>query len=96
MNGSQPSSTTPRLMQSRRSEGNPSSAQNLEQAVPLTTEFNTIQYNCGNANYKPARSFLDRLDPSRHHLAAVQEPYFNSAARTTYCPPGYTLCYQPA
>lgn len=25
---------------------------------------------------------------------AIQEPYFNEQARTTYCPPEYALCYQ--
>ena len=55
-----------------------------------------IQYNCGNANYRLAKSLFDQLDPERHHVIAVQEPYFNEQARTTYCPPGYNLCYQPS
>ena len=67
-----------------------------QKTEPLAAEINIIQYNCGNANYKLARSFFDQLDPTKHHLVAVQEPYHNKAARTTYCPPGYTLCYQPA
>lgn len=80
-------------MRIRRDEETPSSAQQTDK-TPLQ-ELQIIQYNCGNANYRMAKSLFDSLDPSRHHLIAVQEPFFNRAARTTYCPLGYTLCYLP-
>ena len=54
-----------------------------------------LQYNCRNANHRSARPFFDRLDPEKHHIVAVQEPYYTARTKSTYCPPGYYLAYRP-
>src|SRR6266568_2044438 len=54
-----------------------------------------IQYNCGNANYRLIRPLLDSLDPEKHHILAIQEPYSNAYTQSTYCPRGFQLLYEP-
>ena len=66
-----------------------------QQGYSHLTELCIMQYNCGGANYRLARSIFDRLHPEQHHIVAIQDPYLNAQARTTYCPPGYHLCYTP-
>ena len=66
-----------------------------QQGHSHSTELCIMQYNCGGANYRLARSVFDRLHPEQHHIVAIQEPYLNAQAQTTYCPPGYHLCYTP-
>jgi len=53
-----------------------------------------LQYNCGNSNQKATRPFFDAATPAEHHVIAVQEPGYNSASKTTYCPKGYARAYQ--
>ena len=71
-------------------------AKDYQQGHPHSTDLGIVQYNCGNANYRLARSVFDRLHPEKHYVIAIQEPYLNARARTTYCPPGYHLCYTAA
>src|SRR2546430_16914326 len=70
-------------------------AEDRQQDRPHSTELCVVQYNCGGANYRLARSVFDQLHPEQHHIIAVQQPYLNAWAQTTYCPAGYHLCYTP-
>src|SRR5450756_1082697 len=56
-------------------------------------DFGIIQFNCGNANYRSARPIFDAVSPANHPVLAIQEPYFNSHAKTTYCPRAFTLAH---
>ena len=61
----------------------------------MNCEITIIQYNCGNANHRNARPIFDAVSPIHHTVLAIQEPYFNEKTRTTYCPTGHTLAYDP-
>ena len=53
---------------------------------------NIIQYNCGNANGKSARPFLDSLEAEEYPIIAIQEPMITTRTGTrTYCPRNYRL-----
>lgn len=54
-----------------------------------------LQYNCGNSNHRKARHWFDAASPAEHQILAIQEPYFNRFTRTTYCPSGFALLYEP-
>src|SRR5438045_6953688 len=62
---------------------------------PQGSTMAILQYNGRNANHRSARPFFDRLDPEKHHIVAVQEPYYTARTKSTYCPPGYYLAYRP-
>jgi hypothetical protein len=55
--------------------------------------FGIIQFNCGNANYRSARPLFDAASPTEYPLLAIQEPFFNERAGSTYCPRTYTLIH---
>ena len=61
----------------------------------MNCEITIIQYNCGNANYQAARPIFDAASPASHTVLAIQEPCFSERTRTTYCPRGYDLAYDP-
>lgn len=42
-----------------------------------TPELTIIQYNVNKSKDRVQRSFLQSLDPHRHHIVAVQEPWIN-------------------
>src|SRR6266705_2303488 len=62
---------------------------------PGVHHLTIIQYNCGNANHRLARPLLNSLDPGKHHILAIQEPYYNTYTKSTYCPQGFQLLYDP-
>ena len=56
---------------------------------------NIIQYNCGNANGRSARPFLDSINPTRFPVVAIQEPMVMEGQQgTTYCPRNFRLSRQ--
>src|SRR5215471_4997125 len=55
---------------------------------------NIIQYNCGGANGRKARPFLDSLDPKEHPVIAIKEPMIPEKTKTIYCPRNYRLSRQ--
>lgn len=58
-------------------------------------ELTVLQYNCGNSNHRGSRHWFDAASQAEHQVLAIQEPYFNKRTRSTYCPPGFTLLYEP-
>jgi exonuclease III len=63
----------------------------IEETQSTTPELTIIQWNCGNSNFKQGRLLFDRLDPKRHHIIALQEPFILKDTQRTYIPPGYHL-----
>ena len=63
----------------------------MEGTQTTTTELTIIQWNCGNSNFRQGRLFFDRLDPKKHHIIALQEPFVSKDTQHTYTPPGYYL-----
>lgn len=78
---------------------NPRNLQNDQERLPRpNTDLKRIailQFNCGGANYGISRPIFDAMSPDTHSILAVQEPAFNNRTRTTYCPRGYQLAYNP-
>jgi hypothetical protein len=57
--------------------------------------LNIIQYNCGNANGRAARPFLDSINPDMFPVIAIQEPMVMENQRGgTYCPRNFRLSRQ--
>jgi hypothetical protein len=85
------SSEYPRESRNRRNE----ERRRGEGPPPGVRHLSIIQYNCGNTNHRLARPLLDSLDPEKHHVLAIQEPYYNAYTQSTYCPRGFQLLYEP-
>jgi hypothetical protein len=49
-----------------------------------------LQNNCGNANYKSARPFFDRLDPDTHHIIASRNHTSVLGRKPPTAPPATT------
>jgi len=61
-----------------------------------TTTFEIVQFNCNKANYNKARTLIDRFDPRTQKIVALQEVQENERNRSTYCPNGYHVMYEPS
>jgi hypothetical protein len=61
--------------------------------LDTTQTLNTIQYNVNKSRNRVMTSMFKSLDPERHHVLAVQEPWRNPQMPTTSRPPNYHLIY---
>jgi exonuclease III len=61
--------------------------------LDTTQTLNIIQYNVNKSRNRVMTSMFKSLDPERHHVLAVQEPWRNPQMPTTSRPPNYDLVY---
>lgn len=55
--------------------------------------LNIIQYNVNKSRNRVMTSMSKSLNPERHHILALQEPWRNPQMQTTGRPPNYHLIY---
>jgi exonuclease III len=55
--------------------------------------LNIIQYNVNKSRNRVMKPMFKSLDPERHHILAMQEPWRNPQMPTTSRPPNYHLIY---
>lgn len=58
-----------------------------------TNTWTIIQYNVNKSKDKVQHHFLNTLDPSKHHIIAMQEPWQNLRENTTVRHPAYHLVF---
>ncbi|KAI0996003.1 hypothetical protein K3495_g12178 [Podosphaera aphanis] len=58
-----------------------------------TNKWTIIQYNVNKSKNKVQHYFLNSLDPSKHHVVAIQEPWCNPSENTTVKHPAYHLVF---
>lgn len=61
--------------------------------LDTTETLNIIQYNVNKSRNHVTTPMFKSLDPERHHILAVQEPWRNPQTPTTSRPPNYHLIY---
>jgi hypothetical protein len=54
-----------------------------------------LQYNCGHSNQQSTRPWFEALSPRDRQVIAIQEPVYNEISKSTFCPRGFTLLYDP-
>ena len=55
--------------------------------------LNIVQYNVNKSRNRVMSAFFQAVDPKKHHILAIQEPWRNPQMPTTIRPPNYHLVY---
>ncbi len=55
--------------------------------------LNIVQYNVNKSRNRVMSAFFQAVDPKKHHILAIQEPWRNPQMPTTVRPPNYHLVY---
>jgi hypothetical protein len=61
--------------------------------LDTTETLNIIQYNVNKSRNRVMMPMFKSLDPERHHILAMQEPWRNPQMPTTSRPPNHHLIY---